>query len=103
MAVVRTGKGTTWLYVGDAAPGRRSERPGTSRPGTGISALGSAAGSGDHLALAGRLVTPAVVAAAATAGHDALAVVRPPTWSRSRWATRAGTGAAPTTVGCAIR
>ena len=88
--VVRTGKGTTWLYVGDATTGRQSERPGHIPAGTGISALGSAAGSGDHLALAGRLVTPAVVAAAATAGHDALAVVRPPdvvtlTMGDARW------------------
>lgn len=77
-AVVREGTGATWLYVGDAAAGRQSDRPGHVPPGTAVHPTGRDCGAGERLAEAGQPVTPAVVAAAAAGGLDALLVVRPP-------------------------
>lgn len=90
-SVVRTGKGVTWLYVGDAASGRQAERPGHLHPGTGVRVAGELAGEGERLVPAGVVVMPGTIAVAAGAGYDALTVVRPPdvvtvTVGDSRWA-----------------
>jgi molybdopterin molybdotransferase len=89
-SVVRTGKEVTWLYVGDAASGRQAERPGHLHPGTGVRITGELAAEGQRLVPQGAVVGPAVVSAAAAAGHDALTVVRPPdvvpvTLGDARW------------------
>jgi molybdopterin molybdotransferase len=77
-AVLRRGKDVTWLSVGDAASGRPAGRPGHIPPGTEITGRGRSAAAGEVLVVPGRQVTPGVIAAAAAAGLDAVAVIRPP-------------------------
>lgn len=77
-AVVRDGAEATWLYVGDAASGRQSDRPGHIPTGNDVRTGGQDCPAGGLLAPAGQIVTPALVGIAASAGLDTLVVIRPP-------------------------
>jgi molybdopterin molybdotransferase len=77
-AVERAGADGSWLYVGDRRRDQPNAHPGHLDPGSYVVPRGQHAPAGTTLVQAGTLVTPTVVAAAAAAGADALAVVRPP-------------------------
>ena len=66
------------LHVGDPASGRLAPHAGYVEPGSDVRPRGEEAAAGEMLLQAGGIVTPAVAALAASAGLDALPVVRPP-------------------------
>ncbi len=66
------------LHVGDPASGRLAPHAGYVEPGSDVRPRGEEAAAGETLLQAGGVVTPAVVALAASAGLDELPVVRPP-------------------------
>lgn len=67
-----------YLLVGDAATGTPSNHPGHIEPGLDIRPAGEESLAGDSLLDPGIVVTPAVIGLAASAGYDALSVIRPP-------------------------